>query len=282
MRLLILGGNGFIGSRLAKHFARLTGWKVEALGSRDCDLTDASCIAYLRQKITADTCILFCSTISRLREDSVKAFYKNVQMAENVAVALSACEYRSLIFCSSIDVYGRPPSENPISEQTSLNPAGYYGHAKLVSEYILEKELGYDRGLAILRLPGVYSLDETDPSALGVIFNNLKHNRPVRLSGGGRQVRTYLSVLELSEIAQDIFSRRWSGLVNLGSLKSYSLRESLEILKRFLGSSSEIEDAPPNGSEFDIVISSEKTRKEFPSVSLMPLERYIHSVLQKA
>lgn len=280
MHILILGGHGFVGSRLARYFTRLPGWTVEAPGSKDCNLTASSAVDYIRQRANAQTSILFCSTISRLREDSIRSFGQNVRMAENVAAALSECEFRSLMFCSSIDVYGRPPMESHIDEQTSLNPAGYYGYSKLVSEYILERELGYNRGLAILRLPGIYSLDDDDPSALGKLFNGLKSNRPVCLSGGGTQVRTYLSVAELASVVEDICLRHWSGLVNLGSSESYSIRDSAEMIKAFLASSSEIHAAPANGSEFDIVISSEKVRREFPSVALMPLERYLKD-LQK-
>jgi nucleoside-diphosphate-sugar epimerase len=200
-------------------------------------------------------------------------------MAENVAYALSDCSYHSLIFCSSIDVYGRPPSDNPITEQTRLNPAGYYGHSKLVSEYILEKELGYDRGLAILRLPGIYSLDETDPSVLGTIYKDLKRNLPVRLSGGGKQIRTYLNIIELSAIVERIFFSRWSGLLNLGSAKSYSLWKSSEILKEFLVSSSEIKVSAANGSEFDIVISNDKLKGNFPDITPIHLEQYLRCYL---
>jgi len=276
--VLILGGNGFVGRHLASRFAKIPEWKIDTLGSKECDLTQTESIAILQNKINPQTRILFCSTISRLREDSIKAFNKNVKMAENVAYALSDCSYHSLIFCSSIDVYGRPPSENPITEQTRLNPAGYYGYSKLVSEYILEKELGYNRGLAILRLPGIYSLDESDPSALGAIFNAIRSNLPVQLSGGGKHIRTYLNIFELYTIVETIFFNRWSGLVNLSSSKSYSLRESTEILRSFIGSTSEIMDTISNGSEFDIVISNDKVRYEFPDIMPMPLEQYLEII----
>lgn len=278
MHILILGGHGFVGSRLAKHFANLPGWTVDSSGSSDCDLTTPGAVDYIRQRIDKKTSVVFCSTISRLREDTIRSFDKNVRMATAVAIALAPAEFHSLVFCSSIDVYGRPPRENPIDEGGRLDPTGYYGYSKLVSEYILEREIGYDRGLAILRLPGIYSLDRDDPSALGKIFGDLKDNCPVRLSGGGEQIRTYLSVAELARVVEDICQRRWSGLVNLGSSESYSLRQCSEIMKRFLGSSSEIHASHANGSEFDILLSGDMVRREFPSVTLMPLPRYLESL----
>jgi nucleoside-diphosphate-sugar epimerase len=278
MRILILGGYGFVGNRLGRYFASLEGWSVEALGSVDCDLTARGSVDYIRSRVDANTCIVFCSTISRLREDSVSSFNRNVKMAETVAEALSACDFRSLAFCSSIDVYGRPPTEMPITERSKLNPAGYYGYSKLASEDILERELGFERGLAVLRLPGIYSLDDGDPSALGMIFRDLRAGMPVKLSGGGVQVRTYLAVTELARVMESVFRRRWSGRVNLCSSQSYSIRVSAEMMKEFLRSPSLITSGPTNNSEFNIMISGEFMRQEFSSVTLTPLNRYLEGL----
>src|SRR5574340_865786 len=89
MHVLILGGRGFAGSRLARHFANIPGWTVEAPGSGDCDLTSPGAIDYIRRRAGEHTCIVFCSTISRLREDSIRSFGQNVKMAETIAVARS-------------------------------------------------------------------------------------------------------------------------------------------------------------------------------------------------
>jgi nucleoside-diphosphate-sugar epimerase len=275
MHLLILGGSGFVGSRLVKHFLTLPEWTVDAPGSSECDLTNPSAVQYIRQRVGNQSSILFCSTISRLRDDSLKSYGQNVKMAENLATALKEAEFHSLVFCSSIDVYGRPPVENPIDEGTPLNPTGYYGYSKLVSEYILRRELSAHQGLAILRLPGIYSLDNDDPSPLGRIYNNLRYNNTIQLSAGGNQVRTYLSVGELVRVIEDIIKRRWSGLVNLGSSESYSIRDCARLMKEFLGSASAIVNTPANGSEFDIIISGDKVRREFPSVKMSPLSQYM-------
>jgi nucleoside-diphosphate-sugar epimerase len=277
MHILILG-KGFMGSRLVRRFSAIHGWRVDVLGSQDCDLTDEASQQHLRRIVTPDTCVLFTSTISRLREDSERSFFSNVRMAENVGLALSQCQYRSLVFCSSIDVYGRPPTESPISEETPVRPAGFYGHSKLASEFFLSSKLGHNQNLAILRLPGVYALDEGDPSALGAIFDKLRNNHPVNLSGGGRQVRTYVSVSELGSVVESIFTRRWAGLMNVGSSTSYSLLDSVSMMKEYLASTSPILATASNGTEFDLVVSSIRLHADFPDARSMSLASYLLSM----
>lgn len=275
MKALILGGRGFVGSRLGRHFRSRPGWTVEALGASECDLTEARAVSYIRRRIDPSTMVVFCSTISRLREDSFRSFSQNVAMANTVAEALGTVDYGGLVFCSSIDVYGRPPLGNPIHENSAIAPSDYYGHSKFVSEFILTTELAARGHVAILRLPGIYSLDQEDPSALGTLFNRLKRNLPVHLTGGGRQIRSYLNIADLAEVVEDIGVRRWAGLVNLTSSPSVSIVACVRMMKEFLGSSSEIFCTPPNGTEFDIVISNEKSCSEFATVAFKSLSAYL-------
>jgi nucleoside-diphosphate-sugar epimerase len=277
MHLLILGGNSFIGSRLANYFSKTTHWIIEKLGSSDLDLCQSSCISILRKKITDKTAIIFCSTISRLQDDSIIAFQKNIAMATHVAMALISTQYQNLIFLSSIDIYGRPPTERHITEKSKINPFGYYGLAKFASERILKHELGNDNKLAILRLPGVFSLDESDPSVLGLIFSHLKNNRSVTLSGSGNQIRSYLNITELCLFVESILSNSWTGTINLGSNIGTLIEFSLT-MKNFIKSNSKIIYSDKNGTEFNIIIDN-TAQKEFSHIKqikfLEYLEKYI-------
>lgn len=278
MHLLILGGKGFIGSRLAHYFRTKTDWAVDVFGSADADLTSDASVSLMREKITNRTSIIFCSTISRHREDSFESFMKNIMMARHVALSLCDIDYHSLIFLSSIDVYGRPPICNPITEKSAVNPAGYYGLSKYVSEKIFLNLLGSDNKLAILRLPGVYSLDDEDQSALGLVFNKLKHNQEVNLSGDGKQIRTYLNVIELANAIRSIIENKWHGLLNMAFCEGVSLRDMVLMMKNHIKSSSEILMGLDNGTEFDIVIDGAEARKHFSSIPFDSLREYLNAM----
>ena len=270
--LLVLGGTGFVGKRLAERAEARDGTEVQSFGSRDCDLTRPDAAAALQPHIGPDTAILLCSTIARLREDSLSAFHRNVAMAESVARAVRARPCRIVVFCSSIDVYGRPPSEPVLNEESRIDPAGYYGLAKFVSERILQQHLDGSVPLAILRLPGVFALDVQDDSALGRLCMALRRNEPVTLSGGGHQVRSYLHIDELDQLVEAIVARRWTGLVNASLAHGMPIVRAVGIMRAALGSSSSVEGGAAQGTEFDIRMDSTCLRGLFPEVTAKPLE----------
>jgi len=279
--VLILGGSGAVGCRLAARFRAQAPCVVEATSSRDCDLTDGASIQQLRARIRKGTLVIFSSTIARLREDSLSAFHRNLAMAENVSHALSDTQAGALVFLSTIDVYGRPPREVPLTEQSPIDPAGYYGLSKFVSERILQDKLAGQLPLAILRLPGVFSLDDTDTSVLGRLFNRLRNNEPVELTGGGHQHRSYLHVDDLFAIILAIHSTKWSGLLNASSTGSRSLREMTELMREYLGSTSRIDSAGDARSEFDLQLNDNALRQAFPDVAPRSLEQCLQELEKK-
>ncbi|MEM7620069.1 MAG: NAD(P)-dependent oxidoreductase [Pseudomonadota bacterium] len=275
MHVLILGSTGFVGSRIARRFSCDANFSIEAYSSKECDLTHKDSIDFLKAKIQQNTCIFFCSTIARLKEDSLNSFHKNVAMAENVARAVGEAPPSNLIFCSSIDVYGRPPTETPIREGSPLNPAGYYGLSKFVSERILLNEIPETTPVAILRLPGVYSLDENDNSVLGQMFHSIRKNAHINLSGGGQQKRSYLHILELESILRYIIMNRWSGIMNSCISSNVSIYDTALSMKKFLDSHSEIRAVDKDGSEFDICFDNSFLKSIIPDLKAMSLEHYM-------
>ena len=270
--VLTLGGSGFVGSRLMPRFRASATGTVESLGSRDCDLTDRSSAHFLQDRLRPSTQIVFCSTIARLREDSLSSFHRNVAMAEHVALAVAEGRAGGLIFLSSIDVYGRPPLEVPLNECSPIDPAGYYGLSKFVSERILQGRLAGKLPLAILRLPGVFSLDEDDNSVLGRLFNRLRRNEPVELTNDGRQRRSYLHVDDLHAIITAIQEARWSGLLNVSSTGTHSIRDMTEQMRAHLGSTSPIDGVGGGDGDFDLQMDNSALRREFPDVALKSLD----------
>jgi UDP-glucose 4-epimerase len=280
LHILILGGGGFIGSRLSSRLLK-RGYRVDSLGKRECDLTDSRSIPILKSMISEHTCIVFCSTISRLREDSLRAYHANVSMAENVAFACEQSSPMNVVFFSSVDIFGRPPLDNPITENSRIHPAGYYGLAKYVSERILQEKLCSRLPLAILRLPGIYSLDEDDPSILGALYRALKAGQPVFLNGQGEQKRTYLNIKDLDNVVEEVINRRWCGIANLGTWERLSIAEAVKFIGKAVESKSSIQIQQTGGKEFDIVVDVSMARKVFSNFQPKPLSAYIKELIMK-
>lgn len=142
MRCLIFGGSGFIGSHLARALCA-DGDEVviadivepsESVAGAEfvrCDV---------RRPITIDPGdgfdkIFNLAAVHRTPGHEPHEYYDtNVVGAQNVVDWCDATDQRTLIFTSSISVYG--PSEESKSEASEPTPNGDYGRSKLVAESI--------------------------------------------------------------------------------------------------------------------------------------------------
>lgn len=262
--VLILGGGGSVGQCIVENFASDKNFQILSPSSHDCDLTNKESIKYIRQYGDHNLTIIFSSTISRLVEDSFRSFSLNVKMAHNLAIALKNMHFKNLIFFSSIDVYGRPPPiDGGITETSLISPAGYYGYSKLMSEYILEQEVGFARGLSILRLPGVFSLKKDDSSILGRFFNKIKTEQEIVLTGSGKQLRTFLYVGDLIHVCRLIIEKGWQGKSNLTSSKALDLLSFIKVMQKALNKKAKICFSEEDKNEFNLNILSGNIAADF-------------------
>jgi nucleoside-diphosphate-sugar epimerase len=262
--VLILGGGGAVGKCIAANFSGDKNFQISSPSSLECDLTHKKSIEYIKQYSDHNLTIIFSSTISRLVEDSFRSLSLNIKMAHNLAAALKEMHFKNIIFFSSIDVYGRPPPvDGEITEDSLISPAGYYGYSKLVSEYILEQEVGYARGLSILRLPGVFSLEKDDPSIVGDLFNKILCGRDIVLTGSGRQVRTFLYVGDLIYLCKLIIEREWRGKSNVTSSKALDLLSYVKAMQNVLNKRVKIHFSEENKNQFNLNIANGRIASDF-------------------
>jgi nucleoside-diphosphate-sugar epimerase len=88
-------------------------------------------------------------------------YWTNVLAATNVCRFASAIRASEIVLSSSISVYG--PSEEPMDEDSSLNPVTAYGRSKLMAEKIhgqWQHEDSAARSLTIVRPAVIYGLYE--------------------------------------------------------------------------------------------------------------------------
>ena len=261
---MILGGGGFVGRCIVNNFADDKNFQISSPSSHECDLTHKESIEFIRRYSDHNLTIIFSSTISRLVEDSFRSLSLNIRMAHNLAIALKSMHFKNLIFFSSIDVYGRPPPiDEEITESSLISPAGYYGYSKLISEYILEQEIGYARGLSILRLPGVFSLKKDDTSIVGVFFNKIKTGQDIVLTGSGRQLRTFLYVGDLIHVCRLIIEREWRGKSNVTSSKALDLLSIIKVMQKVLNRRVKICFVKEDTNQFNLNILSGKVAADF-------------------
>lgn len=148
-RVVIIGGCGFIGSRLANRLARDT-CEVAVIDvapppadlapSCRVEVRDISVGRTLRGALDgADTVFLLAAKLAKLCEsDPAACWATNFRGVFNVLEEIQRSNRRPrLVFTSSAAVYDSDAAHFPISELAPLRPRGMYGASKLAGEEVI-------------------------------------------------------------------------------------------------------------------------------------------------
>lgn len=175
MRILLIGGAGYIGSAIAHHLAD-GGHEPSILdnlstGSRDAipaglqfvqaDCGDSEALANALANTRAEAVIQLAAAV-RVEEsvaDPAKYYFNNTVKSLTVFDTCARNGVKDFVFSSTAAVYGAP-AKTLIAEDTATDPVNPYGHSKLASEFML-KDIARVHGMraTILRYFNVAGAD---------------------------------------------------------------------------------------------------------------------------
>lgn len=228
-KIVILGNSGFIGKSLQRYLNSF--YKVYGFDSEDCNLLVYESLNNSLKDIKNIKSLIFCSSITRLQENSFDSMDKNIKMAQNVAQFVSKTKVGQLIFLSSIDIYGIMVKE-PYKETLPILPNDYYAASKAVSELILQqvcKEKGVN--LFIPRLSGVFGKGDTKKSTIYHLVSSALNNKKIILYNGGEDYRDFVNIDILSSVINNSISQNYNGILNIATGESYKIKEIADIIK---------------------------------------------------
>jgi len=253
-RVIITGGNGFIGRHLVK---KLTSHKPSSIAiisnksnlnekyfmDRDwpnntkfnyytCDIRNRNQISDIFSKEKPQTCIHLAAKTSVV--DSIRNPSETVEInAKGTLNVLSACHYskvENFIFASSAAVYG-DVKKLPISEKHALRPLSPYGVSKMLAEeYVsLYGKLKKIENAVILRIFNVYGngqASETD--VITRFIARLSRGLPPIIYGDGLHTRDFISVHDVVR-AMLSFNVPLSGNADLGLATIFNIGTGIPI-----------------------------------------------------
>lgn len=270
MKILIVGGAGYIGSHVAREFLdgghSVTVYDNLSTGTRqnlfaearfvEGDILDAQSLAKLaREGFDALVHLAAAKAAGESMTDPMKYSTQNLNGTVNIINAAVVGGIGKLVFSSSAAVYGEP-KYLPVDEKHPTNPENYYGFTKLEIERILG---WYDKlkGLRFAALryfnaagydPAgrISGLERSPANLLPVVMEVAAGMRPELMVFGedyetkdGTGVRDYVHVSDLARghvAALDWIGRNNRSLVvNLGSEEGISVKEMLESARRITG-----------------------------------------------
>lgn len=220
-RIIITGGNGFIGRHLVKkilssniHSVVLISNTSNVLAEREllhderltyytADIRDKNKISQVIEDVSPDTCIHLAAKISVA--DSIKNPYEtmeiNVKGTLNVLEACQNSQVNNFVFASSAAVYG-DVTDLPISEDHILMPLSPYGTSKMLAEKYVSSygRLKKIQNTISLRIFNVYGPGQTSESDVITKFaKRLSNGLPPIIYGNGNFTRDFISVDDVTE-----------------------------------------------------------------------------------
>ena len=293
MRILVVGGAGYIGSICAEllldqgHniavFDNLGEGHRRALDPRarfiEGDLQDRQAIDSALAVARPEAVMHFAASalVSESMRDPSKYFRNNISSSLNLLDAIVAAHVKRIVFSSTCAIFGLP-ERLPIDETAPTRPINPYGESKLVFEKILR---WYDEihGLKFVSLRyfnaagATANFGEDHRLETHLIPNVLKvalgHKPHVEIFGtdyetpDGTCIRDYIHIVDLARAHILALGTARSELYNLGSGGGASVREVIAACRKITGKKIDTVEKPRRlGDPPRLIASSEKIKRE--------------------
>jgi len=282
--ILIFGANGFIGGSLSEYL-RDKGHKISMPSSLECNLLNTESLFRHLSSLTNPVQIVFCAGITPQRDHSFQVMLKNIQMIHSLGEVISHFSIQSIIYLSSVDVYGFP--SETITENSPLCPRGYHGLAKVASEMMLDITPSFTMPVTILRLPGVYGLGDRQKSIVGSFVNQLSNNKPVTIYGDGSTLRDYVQVNDVCRLIEGFFHVPYRGRINVATGQVISIKDLVILIGKALGVSPQIHFQMDRDVSFpkNLVFDISRLKKIAPEFQFTDIDEgitnYVHCMSKK-
>jgi len=255
-KVLITGGNGFIGAWLTLALSRY-GAKVVILVRENiknplfspkelarvevikADITDFASLSGIFKRCKADTCFHLAGQpiVSIANESPFPTFESNIKGTWNVLESARQALVKRLIIASADKAYG-DQKRLPYTEQMPLLAVHPYGASKICAELLSRTYLNtYGLPVAIVRSSNTYgggdlNLTRIIPDTINAVLNN---KNPV-IRGNGSSLRDFVYIEDVIDayltLAESLYEKRVKGeSFNLGSGRPISI---LEIAKKII------------------------------------------------
>ncbi len=290
MKVLVVGGAGYIGSHVAKALMQSghsvtvfdnlsSGQKINLFPQNAFIEGDILDYQALRQAMTGHDAVVHLAAkkaVGESMENPMLYSVNNISGSINILNAMVEIGAKYLVFSSSAAVYGMP-DKSLIDENTPLNPINYYGFTKLEIEKFMQwydklknikfvalryfNAVGYDadgdiRGKEINSqnlLPIIMEVLSGKRSELKIFGNDYP-------TPDGTCIRDYIHVSDLASAHVLALEKLGQGMasqsLNLGTGKGTSVKEMVEAVEKVSGRKVPVVYAPRRAGDPAVLIAA--------------------------
>ena len=228
-KILIIGGNGFLGKYLYDYFLekklivfQINKSKIKKKNFFNCDISNSS-----KLEDTIKTINLNFDFVINLSGQNLKnkRHLKNVIINGNKNLIKIFKKKTKICYVSTSLVYGN--SLKLQSENFKIKPASEYGKFKLLGEKVYKKHC---KNYLIIRLANIYDNFFNKKGLIGNIFSTIQSNKTLNITNLNT-VRNYMHVDDFCKfIYKSIVLKQKKIIINLGS-ENISINEIIRIIE---------------------------------------------------
>lgn len=267
-KVLIIGGNGFIGSHVVDRFClsgcspivfgRNKGFYREPSGDVTYIYGDIKNLTQIDEVFSSgiDVVIHLVSSTNPKSSNDNPIYDIENNLLTTVSL-LNACvkyKIKKIIFVSSGGtVYGIPDTL-PIDENHPCLPLCSYGIVKhAIENYLHFYYYNYGLNYCVLRVSNPYGIRQNPKLSIGAIAvftSKILNNEAITIWGDGTIVRDFISVQDIAELCYRSAIMDGCGIFNAGSGKGVSLIEIINIISEITGKKAVVNYEPARS--FDV------------------------------
>lgn len=245
MTTMVIGGSGFIGSRLVdaltkSNFNAISCDVISSLNDKvkliRADILELSAIERLFFEYDIETIIHLVGlpSIEYCEKNPQFSFQLNVASVQNTLEAMRKTDAKKIVFASSAAVYGYS-SRKPVSESDPTNPSTIYGFHKLIAEEAIRSySRSYGLNYVVLRLFNVYGGDpQLGKDVISIFVRRALKGEPIVVKGP-KKFRDFVHVDDVIHAFTKAVETSASNMeVNVGVGTMITLGEIAETTKEY-------------------------------------------------
>ena len=245
MKIMVTGGNGFIGHTLVKHLLKEE-HDVKVIDIKPINFTHPK-LEFIKKSVLEDLRwdMRDCDAVYHLAAElgvvnsdkkPLLTLSVNIDGTINVFKCALGTGVKKIVYTSSSEVYGEP-REVPLKEDSPKSPVSIYGVSKLTAEmyaYGYSKEYGMD--INPVRLFNVYGPGQGFEWVVPIFIQKVLKNEQPLLFGDGSQIRCFTYIEDIVKGIETVMKKGAKGeAYNIANTDKVSMKELAELIIKVSG-----------------------------------------------
>ncbi len=247
MKVMVTGGNGFIGHTLVKHLLD-EGNEVKVIDLKPIKFSHPR-LEFIKKSVLEDLrwemrdCDLVYHLAAELGvvnsdKKPLNTLAVNIDGTVNVFRCALGTGVKKIVYTSSSEVYGEP-REIPLKEDSQKSPVSIYGVSKLTAEMYAK---GYvkEYGMSInpVRLFNVYGPGQGFEWVMPIFIQKVLNNEQPLVFGDGSQIRCFTYISDIVSGITAVMKKGAKGeAYNIANTGQITMKELAEMIIRISGKS---------------------------------------------